>query len=124
MCTYYEHIGNEKGELLCCGCQRVLGTWDWKPSNRSSLNNLLKPPLIRIHKNVVTEGPIALDNTPNATPRTDETTAMNTNVGMDTTHHLITPRASSGNSSFHSNSNSTCSTPKSMTSSRFSSEEK
>ena len=38
---------------------------------------MLKPPLIRIHKNVVSEAAIALDNTPTSTPRMDETNNTN-----------------------------------------------
>ncbi len=38
---------------------------------RQSLNGLLKAPLIRVHKNVVAECAMPLDNTPIPTPRLD-----------------------------------------------------
>lgn len=61
--------GNDSGELRCSGCQNTLGNYYWSPSARQSLDGLLQAPVVRIHKSVVHEAAMVLDNTPTPTPR-------------------------------------------------------
>jgi len=60
---------NDIGEIKCCNCLKVIGSWTWTPSERQSIEGKLDPPLFRIHKHVVQQSDFPLDATPLNTPR-------------------------------------------------------
>lgn len=78
---YLEWMGHEalqgtkiRGPLHCAGCQNILGSYDWNPSERHTFGGRVEAPIFKLQKNVIHEAAIPMDATPASTPRVDEET--------------------------------------------------
>eukprot|EP01039_Chlorochromonas_danica_P000830 gene830-903_t len=71
------------GDILCPGCSKVLGCWNWTPSLRLLKNGKLEAPLFLIDKNVVHQLDVDFDATPSGTPRLQDDLSVTNSPRID-----------------------------------------